>query len=198
MDNKIFNIIITGVGGQGLITLLQLLARIALNKGLEVRTSELHGLSQRGGSVSVHLRFGKQVFSTMVGQGKSDLILDLEQQEALSAAYFAFNKTIFLINQYQTPTLGETVSEKRIKSDLAKVSKKVFFLPANEICQKQLGSGVVAGMFLLGWAVKKGFLKFSDKEVIEAIKQTMPEKFWDLNIKALELCKSPATTEKLA
>jgi len=178
--------------------LLQLLARVALNKGIEVRTSELHGLSQRGGSVSVHLRFGKDVFSPMVGYGKADLILALEEQESLSAGDFASSKTVFLINQYQTPTLAETISEKRIKAGLEQITKKVFFLPASKLCQEKLGSGVVASIFLLGQAIEKKYIPFSQKEVIKAIKDTMPSKFWELNIKALGLCSLSATTGKSA
>jgi len=61
-NKKDFNLIIVGTGGQGLITLLQILAEAALIEGYEVKTSELHGLSQRGGSVEVHIRFGKKFF----------------------------------------------------------------------------------------------------------------------------------------
>ena len=94
-----FNIVIVGTGGQGLITLLQIIAEAALFEGYEVRTSELHGLSQRGGSVEVHIRFGKEVFSPLVSQGEADLILGLEMQEALRAYPFANSGTAFLLNK---------------------------------------------------------------------------------------------------
>src|SRR4030042_4394517 len=93
-----FNIVIKGVGGQGLITLLQIIAEAALSEGYSVRTSELHGLSQRGGSVEVHIRFGKKIYSPIVAQGKADLILGLEMQEGLRGAPFSNKKTKFLIN----------------------------------------------------------------------------------------------------
>ena len=67
---KNFNIVITGVGGQGLITLLDVISKAAFNKGLDIKTSELHGLSQRGGSVSVYIRFGKKVYSPMIPKHK--------------------------------------------------------------------------------------------------------------------------------
>ena len=66
-----FNIVIVGTGGQGLITLLQIVAEAALRVGLDIRTSELHGLSQRGGSVEVHIRFGKKIYSPLIAQGKA-------------------------------------------------------------------------------------------------------------------------------
>jgi len=62
--------VIVGTGGQGLITLLQIISEAAMSEGYNIRTSELHGLSQRGGSVEVHIRFGKKIFSPMVAQGK--------------------------------------------------------------------------------------------------------------------------------
>jgi len=90
---KDFNIIIIGTGGQGLITLLQVLAEAALIENYDVKTSELHGLSQRGGSVEVHIRFGKEIHSPLVSQSGADLVLALEIQESLKGIYFANRKT---------------------------------------------------------------------------------------------------------
>ena len=126
-----FNIIIVGTGGQGLITLLQILAEAALKEGYDVKTSELHGLSQRGGSVEVHIRFGKTttrpphpptrsasgplIYSPMVAQGKADLVLGLEEQEILNGVYFASSKTNFLINQFILPIpLKKPLTENEI------------------------------------------------------------------------------------
>ena len=78
-----FNIVIVGTGGQGLITLLQVLAEAAVFSGLDIKTSELHGLSQRGGSVEVHIRFGKKIYSPLVAQGEADLVIALEMQESV-------------------------------------------------------------------------------------------------------------------
>ncbi|MDO8435920.1 MAG: 2-oxoacid:acceptor oxidoreductase family protein, partial [bacterium] len=102
MSDKIneFNIVIVGVGGQGLLTILQIIAEAALLEGYKVRTSELHGLAQRGGSVEVHIRFGKQIFSPLVPAQKADLIMALEMQEALRGRYFANAKTKFMVNKY--------------------------------------------------------------------------------------------------
>ena len=182
---KIFNIIISGVGGQGLITLLNLLSQAAFLSGFDVKTSELHGLSQRGGSVETHIRFGKEkVYSPMVPVGKADLVIALEQQEALNGAKFANKDTVFLVNQFQTPTLSKDIFLEEIKTALAKVSKKVFFLPASEICQKELGNEVVSGVYLLGYAVANHFLPLKSEQLKQAIKTTMPEKHWELNTEA--------------
>ncbi|MDD5146145.1 MAG: indolepyruvate oxidoreductase subunit beta [Candidatus Pacebacteria bacterium] len=188
--DKTFNIVISGVGGQGLVTLLKIISQAAFDEGFDVKTSELHGLSQRGGSVEVYIRFGEQVFSPMVPKGQANLIIALEQQEVLNGAQFASKKSIFLINKYQTPTLAVDVGLDEIKQRLADVSKKVFVIPASEICQKKLGNEVVSGIYLLGYAVRKKYLPLPMKSLEEAIKKTMPEKFWELNLKALHLSKT--------
>ena len=85
MEHKTFNIILSGVGGQGIITLLQILAEAAFVEKYDVKTSELHGLSQRGGSVVAHLRFGEKIFSPLIKATEADLILSLEISEAVRA-----------------------------------------------------------------------------------------------------------------
>lgn len=187
MANKNFNIVTTGVGGQGLITLLDIISQAAFDSGLDVKTSELHGLSQRGGSVSVYIRFGKKVYSPMVPRGQANLVLALEFQEALNALEFANKQTNFVINNYQTPTLAESASLKQVEDNIKLVTDKIFTLPFSTICEKDLQNGVVVGVAMLGFALQKGFLPLAKEKIIEAIKATMPEKFWELNLKAMEL-----------
>ena len=168
-------------------TLLKILSEAAFSAGLDVKTSELHGLSQRGGSVSVYIRFGEKVWSPLLPQGQANLIIALEQQEALNGLYFANPETVFLVNQYETPTMAQTASQAEVETELKKMSQQVCFLPASELCQKQLASEVVSGVYLLGYALNNDYLPLKKESVIEAIKKTMPEKYWELNLKALEL-----------
>ena len=84
-----FNIVVTGTGGQGLITLLKIISEAALSEGYDLAASELHGLSQRGGSVEVHFRFGEEIYSPLVKQGGANLIISLEALEALRACYYS-------------------------------------------------------------------------------------------------------------
>ncbi|MDP1538613.1 MAG: indolepyruvate oxidoreductase subunit beta [bacterium] len=187
---KDFNTVITGVGGQGLITLLQILAEAAFSEGYEVRTSELHGLSQRGGSVEVHIRFGRKIYSPLISQGKADLILSLEMQEALKAAYFANPKTNFLINEYIIPIpLQKTLSKEVIFKNLKKVSKNINVVPAEKICQEKLESSVVSGVYLLSLAVFKKLIPLKPDSLLKAIKKIIPEKYLELNLKTFELVK---------
>jgi len=185
-----FNIVIVGTGGQGLITLLQIISEAALIEGYDLKTSELHGLSQRGGSVEVHARFGKKIFSPMVSRGKADLILGLEMQECLKAAYFASPKTTFLINKHIVPIpLQKSLSEDQVLNNLKKISKNINLIPASEICQKEFGTGVTAGIYLLSLASFKKLILLKPNSILKAIKKIIPEKYLELNRKTFELIR---------
>lgn len=186
-----FNMLISGVGGQGLITLLQIISEAAMNEGHNIRTSELHGISQRGGSVEVHIRFGKKIYSPLVGQGKADLVLGLEEQEILNGIYFSNQKTKFLVNQYILPiSLRKPISEKDILNQLKKISKDIILVPADKICQEKLGNSVVSGIYLISFAAFNNLIPLKPQSIKNAIKKTIPEKYLDLNIKAFELAKN--------
>jgi len=185
-----FNMIIVGTGGQGLITLLQIISEAAVFEGYNVRTSELHGLSQRGGSVEVHIRFGKKIHSPMVAQGKAGLVLALEEQEVLNGLYFANSKTNFLINQFVIPIpLKKPLTETEILSQLKKASKNIHLVPAEKICQEKLGNSVVSGIYLISLAAFNGLIPLKPLSIQKAIKKLIPEKYLELNLKAFELVK---------
>ncbi len=192
MDKKItqFNMVIVGTGGQGQITLLEILAKAALFEGYDLKTSELHGLSQRGGSVEVHLRFGEKIYSPLVSQGKADLILGLEMQEVLRVSSLANSKTNFLINKEIIPIhLVQNLTEKEILKNLKKISKNIFLLPAAEICQEKLGNKIVAGIYLISFSSFKNLIPLKPKAILKAIKKIIPEKYLELNEKAFNLAK---------
>ena len=183
---KEFNIIITGVGGQGLITLLRVLAGAAFLQGFDVKTSELHGLSQREGSVQAHIRFGKQIFSPLIGKEKADLILGLEACEVLRIIDFLGKKTPLLINKKFIPYL-KGPSEKEVFEKINKISGKIHFVDASRICQEKFGQEVLATVFLLGSAISKRLLPLKPTFVLKAIKKIVPKEFFDANKKAFQL-----------
>ncbi|MCU0653320.1 MAG: indolepyruvate oxidoreductase subunit beta [Candidatus Pacebacteria bacterium] len=187
---KTFDCVIVGTGGQGLITLLEILADAGLKSGFDVKTSELHGLSQRGGSVEVHIKFGKKVWSPLVEAKKAELIVGLEMQECLKAAYFAGPETQYLINKTEVMIPGkELVSPEEIVEDLQKVTKKIVVVNADEICKQELGSAAVSGVYLLCLASFKKMLPLKPETMLEAIKSSVSPKHLELNIKTWELAK---------
>ncbi len=190
--NQEFNLVIAGVGGQGLITLLKIISEVALFENFDVKTSELHGLSQRGGSVEVHARFGKKIFSPLVRQGGADLIITLDFQEALKSCYYASKeRTVFLINDFLSPVLkGKAVRKEGILKNLESFSKEKILIPASEICKKEIGKEVLAGVFFLSFASFKNLIPLKPSSILRAIGKIVPKKYFDINKKAFNLAQS--------
>lgn len=189
---KNFNIVISGVGGQGILTLQKIIAQAAFAEGFELKTSELHGLSQRGGSVETHIRFGEKVFSPLVKEGGADLVISLEIQEVLRACYYSSKeaKTVFLVNNFSAPIpnavspQAESVLEK-----LKRFSSKIFMISASEISRKETGSDVAGGIYLLGFAVKEDLIPLKTDSLFSAMKKIIPEKHWEMNEKIFNLAR---------
>jgi indolepyruvate ferredoxin oxidoreductase beta subunit len=183
---KTFNIIVNGVGGQGVITLLSLIDEAALVNGYDVRSSELHGLSQRGGSVETHIRFGKKVYSPLIPNGKADLIISLEMLEGLRETAKSGKQTKFLINEFVSPFQGGLTKEE-IKKQFENLKNELHLTPASEICKEKLQNEVVSTIYLLGYAVNKNLIPLEKESVIKAIENIVPEKYRELNINAFNL-----------
>jgi len=173
---KDFNMVIVGTGGQGQITLLRILSQAALREGLKVKASELHGLSQRGGSVEAQLRFGKkEIFSPLVFQRGANLVLALECQEALAGLYYANKKTQFLINDFTLTIPGQKeISKERVLKEIQKFTKKI---------------EVLAGIYLISYASFKKLIPLKPGSILSAIKSKIPERYLELNLKTFHLAK---------
>jgi len=187
--NKTFNIIVNGVGGQGVITLLSLIDEAAFLEGYDVRSSELHGLSQRGGSVETHIRFGKEVYSPLIPNGKADLIISLEMLEGLREISKAGKATKFLVNEYLSPFVG-SLSKEEIKNQFSNFKNELHVVPASEICKEKLQNEVVSTVYLLGYAVNQKLIQLKAESILRAIENIVPEKYRELNIKAFNLAFS--------
>jgi indolepyruvate ferredoxin oxidoreductase beta subunit len=193
---KEFNIVLTGVGGQGVLTLGMIIAEAALKQGYDVRTTELHGLAQRGGSIPVHVRFGKKMYTPLILESEADLIISLEPLEALRSCYYGSkqHKTTFLIDNdpvvpLSCSVLGEKYPPiKEIEKNLKDFSKEVIILNASEIVKKATGSEIAANVYLLGYAIAKGLIPLKEKFILQAMKEVAP-KYFEANKKIFELGK---------
>jgi indolepyruvate ferredoxin oxidoreductase beta subunit len=194
-EMKEFNIIVAGVGGQGSITLMNIIAEAALKEGYDVKTSELHGLAQRGGSVPCHIRFGDKIYSPLVMQGEAHLIIAMEPIEALRACYFGSkeNKTVFLVNNYRIIPLSVPIlklkypSLEEIKENLQNFSSQVILLNAAEKVKKVTGNIVMSNIYLLGYAIAKGLLPLKKERLLKSLEENVPKKYLEENRKAFEL-----------
>lgn len=191
--DKEINILISGVGGQGLITLGKILARAAFLEGKDIKMSELHGLSQRGGSIAVQVRFGKKVYSPLIPVQEADLIIAMERNEALKSCSLADKrKTIFLINDFSifSPSFGNKKldSFETIKKNILPFAKKIYSIKATDITTKEFNMPVLAGIYMLGCAIFKGFIPLKQENVLKAIEDMVPIGIKD-NRKAFNLAK---------
>jgi indolepyruvate ferredoxin oxidoreductase beta subunit len=183
--NKTFNIILSGVGGQGVVTLLSIIDEAAFIDGYDVKSSELHGLSQRGGSIEAYIRFGNKVYSPLI---QADLIIGLEMSEGLRSSAKAGRETKILINDYFFP-FNDSLKLEEVKDSLNKISSNLSIIPASKTCKDKLQNEVVSTLYLLGYAAYKNLIPLKEEFVLKAIKNVVPEKYQELNIKAFQLAK---------
>lgn len=189
---KTFNIIICGIGGQGILTLLKIMSNAALVEGFNVKSSELHGLSQRGGSIIVHVKIGREIYSPLILPGQADLVLGIEAREALRNVKFSNPNTIFLVNKYITPLSGDNLTIKKIENNIRSISNQAYFIDATSITKRELKNPVVAGMFLLAYAGFKKFIPVSYNSIAQSTKEVIGSdfpKYLEVNKKTVELVK---------
>jgi len=183
MKRQEFNIIIAGYGGQGILTLAEIISRAAFLHGFEVRETELHGLAQRGGSLNCHVRFGKKIYSPLVMKGDADLIIALEAIEALKSCYWASEKTTFLIN---SKIFGMNYNLEKIIKIIKKVTPKVHLINADSIVEKATQDITETNIYMLGYALKRGLLPLKKEVVWKAIKEKIRRRFLEKNKKVFD------------
>lgn len=184
MKNK--NILLVGVGGQGTILVSKILSTGLLQAGYDVKMSEIHGMAQRGGSVSTQVRYGEKVYSPIIGVGDADILVSFETMETLRWLEFLKPDGVAVINEHEIPS-APILSGKLpypqgiIETIKEKVRTKV--INAAEISE-QLGNTKVMNVVLLGALIKSMNLMDINWESI--IKDLVKEKFVELNLKALQ------------
>ncbi|MBQ6569906.1 MAG: indolepyruvate oxidoreductase subunit beta [Clostridia bacterium] len=182
------SILIVGVGGQGTLLSSRLLGNAMLSQGYDVKISEVHGMSQRGGSVVTYVRYGDRVSSPIIEKGEADMILSFEQLEA--ARYLPYLKkggTVVTNTQKTDPMPVVTGAEEYPENLIKKIKDagvNIIAFDALEVAEKA-GSIKAVNVALIGRLAKIMDLPY---EVwTDTIKSTVPEKFVDLNLKAFDL-----------
>ena len=189
MSNSVKNIMIVGVGGQGTLLASKLLGYVLMQQGYDVKVSEVHGMSQRGGSVVTYVRFGDKVYSPVIDKGEADYILSFEKLEALRwIEYLKIGGQIITNTQEVDPMpvitgamqYPDNIIEK-LESAGAKVDAKDFLSIAEEA-----GSAKAVNIVLMGRL--SDYFKDIPYEVWDkAIDEIVPEKYRELNHKALRI-----------
>lgn len=183
---KTKNIIICGVGGQGIILASNVLCTAAFTEGNDVKKSEVHGMAQRGGSVITHVRFGEKVYSPLIEQGTADFILAFEKLEALRYLHYLKPKGMIIINDREVPPMSVLVGAAKYPKDIQSKLKrrgKTLFVDASAPAL-ELGNIRTVNIILLG--VLSQCMDFEKKSWDRAIKKNVKAKYVDLNMTAFE------------
>lgn len=186
------NIILSGVGGQGILTIAAILDTAALSEDLFIKQSEVHGMSQRGGAVQSHVRISdKEIFSDLIPEGQADLILSVEPMEMLRYIPF-LKKDGWLVTDSESFVNTSNYPEKSDLFDQIKEHPNHIIVNATEIA-KYIGNSKVANMVILGAA--SAIIPLSESSMIEAIKklfQHKSERIIKLNLEAFSIGKKVA------
>lgn len=185
--NEIKNILLVGVGGQGTILASEILSAGLMEAGYDVKMSEIHGMSQRGGNVSTQIRFGEKVDAPIIGKGEADIVVAFEKMEALRAIDLVKKDGKMVINDYEIPSapiqMGLVPYPDGILSELAS-KVKTYVFKAFEIAES-LGNSKTTNIVLLGALVKAMDLPAIDWEKV--IRDHVKPTFVDINIKAFRV-----------
>ena len=181
------NIMIVGVGGQGTLLASRILGNIVIEEGYDVKVSEVHGMSQRGGSVVTYVKFGDKVYSPIIDKGEADIILAFEMLEAYRALpYLKKDGKIIVNNQMMNPTpviTGAMEYPKDIKNKLESVIN-LECVDALKLAN-EAGNIKTVNVVLIGVLAKSTNIEYS--KWIEVLKSTVPAKLLDVNLKAFDL-----------
>lgn len=181
------NIIIVGVGGQGTLLCSRILGSITMNRGYDVKLSEVHGMAQRGGSVVTFVRYGDKVYEPNVEEGCADLLIAFERLEAMRYAHYLKEDGVIIINNQRIDpmpvVLGVAIYPEDILDTLEK-EHKIIVVDAMKSAKK-LSNPKVSNIIVLGVAAK--YMEFTLQDWLTVIENTVPKESIDINKKAFEL-----------
>ena len=181
------NIMIVGVGGQGTLLASRILGNTVINEGYDVKVSEVHGMSQRGGSVVTYVKYGDKVYSPIIDRGEADIILAFEMLEAYRALPYLKKGGKIIVN-------GQEIDPRPVITGAAQYPEKIEEKIASKAdlkvidalsLAKEAGNIKAVNVVLIGLMAKSTDIPY--EKWVETLKTTVPEKFLEVNLKAFEL-----------
>lgn len=202
MPESEFSIYMAGVGGQGLVLLSNVIGSACAAAGIRAITGEQHGLSQRSGSINVHLRIGEQVRSPLIPVAGADAILALEALEALRyVEYLKRGGVVVMNSRVQHPVIetaahmkdraAKYMSAEDVRQRLSKVTDKIAVLDALTIA-RQAGNPLTENIVMLGALSTLEAFPVPEEALRKAVAETVPKKAVEVNLRAFELGKAAA------
>jgi indolepyruvate ferredoxin oxidoreductase beta subunit len=184
--NDVKSILFVGVGGQGTILASKILTEGLLKNGYDVKMSEVHGMAQRGGSVTTQVRFGEKVYSPLIEEGTADVIVAFEKGEAARWLTYLKKDGYLVVNDYEIYPVPVLIGEEKYPEDvnarLKKTVENTIIVDATNIAE-QLGNIKAQNVVILGTLIKA--LKLENINWNEILEVIVPPKAIDLNKKAL-------------
>ena len=181
------NILLVGVGGQGIVLASEIMSEFFRRQGYDVKKSEVHGMAQRGGIVSSHVRIGKKVYSPMIEKGNADIMLSFEKMEALRWLYYVKKDGIIVSsNVKMVPPIVSTGAFEYPEDVEERVLKERPDAKMLDIVSalKELGNDKVTNVIMIG-ALSTMF-DLEPEKWLEVIKEAVPKKVVDVNVKAFQ------------
>lgn len=187
------SVILCGVGGQGTVLASKLISYAAMAKGENVKSAETIGMAQRGGSVTSHVRIGEGAFSPLIPKGKADVMIAFEPAEAVRNLSFMKENGVLVVSKKAVKPVTASLAVKEYEADemlfyLAKKVKRLIVVDGEKAAE-ELNSAKALNVVLLGAAISCNEIDITMDEIKNAISKKVPEKFHELNFKALEVGK---------
>lgn len=180
------NIMIVGVGGQGTLLASRILGNTVINEGYDVKVSEVHGMSQRGGSVVTYVKYGDEVFSPIIDRGEADIILAFELLEAYRALPYLKEGGKIIVNTQSIDPMPVITGAAEYPANIVEKLSKVCSVTAVDALSeaKKAGNIKAVNTVLIGVMAKNTDISYD--KWLETVKNTVPAKFLDVNLKAFE------------
>lgn len=181
------SILLVGVGGQGTILASKILTTGLMEEGFDVKMSEIHGMSQRGGSVSSQVRYGDVVYSPVIEKGKADIVVAFEKMEALRSLDYLKKEGTLVVNNEEIPSMSVITGEEEYPDDvLAEIESHVNakVVDATRLA-RELGNEKAANIILLGTIIKA--MNLDDIDWDHILEKNIKPQFVELNKKALKV-----------
>ncbi|MDO5580116.1 MAG: indolepyruvate oxidoreductase subunit beta [Planctomycetia bacterium] len=182
------SVVLVGVGGQGILLASEIIAQTALKTGYDVKTNEVHGMAQRGGSVLAQIRFGSKVFSPLVPKGTATVLASLERIEILRYVDYLAPDGLAVVSDQKiipvTVSSGTTPYPDMNEEDFRKIFPRLIYVEAVQKAA-ELGNARAANIILLGALSNQ--LNFEESDWEDSIKKCVKPKFVDLNLQAFHI-----------
>ena len=185
--SKTTNIMIVGVGGQGTLLASRILGNAVIRQGYDVKVSEVHGMSQRGGSVVTYVKYGEKVYSPIIDKGEADIILAFEMLEAYRALPWLKKGGKMIVNDQKINPMPVITGATQYPEGIREKLDAAVDLTATDalVLAREAGNIKAVNVVLIGVMAKNTTIPY--EEWVETIKQTVPAKFLEVNLKAFDL-----------